>query len=165
MLSTGCRAASLAQFIRGFQLPRIKNERQYTAQADLTKTCSATVASATASKNHTSITRNIYTKSHDLGVRHLPCYTHSRQLSLHPCTTYKCSSPLILCGGATGLFQRKLWDGTRGIHKQGEAGSKQARREFVLSPQGLVEASPHTVQPYMKLMRIDRPIGELNLIV
>ena len=35
-------------------------------------------------------------------------------------------------------------------------------RTFSLSPQGIVEAAPSAWQPYLKLIRLDRPIGKLN---
>lgn len=35
------------------------------------------------------------------------------------------------------------------------------KRSFSLSPAGIVDASPVFVQPYLRLMRLDKPIGEL----
>lgn len=34
-------------------------------------------------------------------------------------------------------------------------------RSFSLSPAGIVNAAPASVQPYLHLMRLDKPIGEL----
>ena len=45
------------------------------------------------------------------------------------------------------------------IHSEKQQ-SKQ--RPFVLSPQGIVAASPTVVQPYLRLVRLDRPIGKDN---
>lgn len=36
-----------------------------------------------------------------------------------------------------------------------------SKRYFSLSPAGIVNASPAAVQPYLRLMRLDKPIGEL----
>jgi hypothetical protein len=44
----------------------------------------------------------------------------------------------------------------RGIHSEK---NETKQRPFVLSPQGLVAASPQALQPYMRLVRLDRPIG------
>ena len=45
----------------------------------------------------------------------------------------------------------------RSIHSQKQ---KSQQRPFVLSPQGIVAASPESIQPYLRLIRLDRPIGE-----
>lgn len=36
-----------------------------------------------------------------------------------------------------------------------------SKRYFKLSPAGIVNASPAAIQPYLRLMRLDKPIGEL----
>ncbi|XP_013411841.1 4-hydroxybenzoate polyprenyltransferase, mitochondrial-like isoform X1 [Lingula anatina] len=36
---------------------------------------------------------------------------------------------------------------------------QQSRRSFTLSPQGIVEAAPSNLKPYLRLIRLDRPIG------
>ncbi len=42
------------------------------------------------------------------------------------------------------------------------AGHNSGRRLFSLTPAGIVNAAPASVQPYLRLMRLDKPIGELN---
>ncbi|KAL5020750.1 hypothetical protein ScPMuIL_002167, partial [Solemya velum] len=39
----------------------------------------------------------------------------------------------------------------------------QFHREFSLSPQKILEASPPSIQPYLRLIRFDKPIGSLLL--
>lgn len=40
------------------------------------------------------------------------------------------------------------------------AGHSRGRRFFSLTPAGIVNAAPASVQPYLRLMRLDKPIGE-----
>ncbi|KAL5014521.1 hypothetical protein ScPMuIL_008791 [Solemya velum] len=42
-------------------------------------------------------------------------------------------------------------------------GNTQFHREFSLSPQKILEASPPSIQPYLRLIRFDKPIGSLLL--
>ena len=72
-----------------------------------------------------------------------------RSLSSHIPITRPSS---ILCQMPSSLLMRN-------IHQDAGGSKKQAQKQFILSPQGFVSCSPPVVQPYMRLMRLDRPIG------
>lgn len=47
---------------------------------------------------------------------------------------------------------------TRNLHSEKQL---PYQKPFMLSPQGLLAASPESVQPYLRLIRFDRPIGKI----
>lgn len=60
-------------------------------------------------------------------------------------------------GRETGLH----WFGVK-LHSEGSRGYSRSRpnvRWLTLSPKAIVEASPLYIQPYLRLIRLDRPIG------
>ena len=58
------------------------------------------------------------------------------------------------------------WEQKQNFHKQNsDIHAKSATEHFIFSPQGVVNALPNYLQPYMRLMRFDRPIGKQVMIL
>lgn len=58
------------------------------------------------------------------------------------------------CFNKSDDHKQRIWSPSLAGHNYG-------RRFFSLTPAGIVNAAPASVQPYLRLMRLDKPIGEL----
>lgn len=102
---------------------------------------------------------------HPFHCRHLhqsphKLYSKSNHFSSHPTS--------LLSGRISSMTRRRnevstalsISNSIRGLKQESLLKAQAGRVISFLSPQTLVETSPAKVQPYLKLMRIDRPIGE-----
>ncbi len=67
---------------------------------------------------------------------------------------------------ASGTAQGSSVRGQPGVvlfHRQTSTGTPQTQKSFILSPKGIVQASPEFLRPYLELIRFDRPIGKLYI--
>jgi len=58
------------------------------------------------------------------------------------------------CFNTSDDHKQRIWSPSLAGHSYG-------RKFFSLTPAGIVNAAPASVQPYLRLMRLDKPIGEL----
>lgn len=71
------------------------------------------------------------------------------------------NSYLISCSDKHHHVYNVLHNSHRNFHKDSVAGGKkQFMKPFMFSPKRILEASPPKYQPYLKLIRFDRPIGK-----
>ena len=79
-----------------------------------------------------------------------------------------CRTELLPLANQMSKLQRRLFTSiachNMSVTKSGRGiNLDQSRRHVSLKPAALVDAAPPSIQPYLKLIRLDKPIGKYNL--